>query len=802
MLLRNKVYSAINIVGLSLGIGVCLLIYQYIQFELSYDRFHPNAENTYRIRLDHYQNESLVTSEVLTPSKLGSSVSQTFPEIEQMVRIRPMLEDEGVVIQNPENSNSFLEYNLYYVDQSFFEMFNYDFISGDQTTALNDLKSIILTEKTATKFFGTTDAAGKVLQIKGGSLSGDFVVTGVLKNLPSNTHLDFDFLLPLDFLLHNYGIYSRSNGWKWYNFYTYLTINQEVNPELISKKIDQVIQLKNGTGLQDDGNKIRSGLQALTDIHLKSNFQSDLSRTSGNLINIWFYSLVGFVILIIVWVNFINLSTAQAIDREKEVASRKCLGAYKKQLIFQFFTESILINIIASGLGCIVAILLLPFLSQILGKDIGFTLFESTPFPLSFLSFIFVSAILSGLYPAFILSSYKPTSIFQNKAPKGTSLILRKSLIGLQFLVSILLIAGTYVVYKQIHFMKSHELGVDMENIIVVPGPRVVLEGDRDLLPIKYKTFKSNIINHPSIASVTGTSNIPGKGVKWYGDMRKLGAPNEAYVEGKAILVDANFTDTYDFEFLAGDEFTSDMGNYSGVIINEKAVEEFQLGSPKEAIGQSVIMGKLDTLKILGVIKNVHWSSLSDPIMPTIFSLDEYNAYFSIRANMANIPKTINHIASTYHKAFPNDPFEYYFLDELFNKQYQAEQQFGKLFTGFTFLAVLLACIGLFAMVSFSFKLRTKEIGIRKVLGASVESVLGLLSKEYLILFMVALCISVPVIWIGTNTWLENYAYRIEFSSDIFIIPTLLLLIITSLTVGYKALSSANNNPVDALRIE
>ncbi|MCR9254326.1 MAG: ABC transporter permease [bacterium] len=802
-LLRNKTYTAINILGLAVGIGICLLIYQYIQFELSYDNFHKDTSNTYRVKLDHYRNSSLISSEVLTSHGLGTSAKEVIPEIQDMVRIRPMHSDEGIVIKNPVNNNSFLEYNLYYVDQSFFDLFNYTFQEGNPENALSNINNIVLTKQSAEKYFGDQNAMGKTLSIKGGMLSGDFTVSGILEELPSNTHFDFEFLLPIDFMLSHYGLYTRGNGWGWYNFYTYITLSETANLIDVEEKFNQIIQTHIGEDLEKEGIEIDAGLQALGDIHLGSEFKSDIAESPGSYQNIWFFSIIAFIILIIVWVNYINLSIAQATQREKEIGVRKCLGAQEKVLVIQFLTESLAINLIASILGVLLFLSLLPVLNQVIGKDIKFTIFNSVQSQLIFLLIICTGAIISALYPSFVLSSLKPISLFKSGLPKWKGNInFRKALIGLQFLLSILLIAGTYVVYKQVNFMKNQNLGFDTEKIIVVPGPRVVLEEGMDNVRVKYKTFKSSLTNHHTISAVTGTSNIPGKGVIWYGDMRKLGSPIDAATEGNAVLVDYNFTAAYDLDFLAGSGFTSDMEHFSAVIINEKAVEEFNLGTPNEAIGQSIIMTNVDTLKIQGVIKDAHWNSLHSPIAPTIFGIDEYNAYFSVRANLSNVQETLNHIESSYTSIFPNDPFQYNFLNSSLEKQYQAEQQFGKLFSAFTLLAIFLACIGLFALVSFSTSLRTKEIGIRKVLGASLKNLILLLSKEYIMLLSIAGIASIPLIFLGGKTWLENYAYRIGMGIDILIIPIVVLLLISSVIVVYRTFLSSKANPVDSLRSE
>ncbi|MEQ8880818.1 MAG: FtsX-like permease family protein [Cyclobacteriaceae bacterium] len=800
-LLNSRSYSVINILCLGVGIAASLLILQYIHFELSFDGFHPNSENTYRIRLD-YQGSQPTRSEVLTPHALGSQAEQIIPEISNMVRVRPMRRDEGVVVKGgDDNGRKFLEYGLYYVDKNFLEMFGYSLKSGDARVALNDLNSIVITEEVAKKYFGVVDAMGKVLHVKGGSLSGEFVVSGVLNDLPANTHLQFDFLLPLQFMLSHYGIYARSDGWRWFNFYTYLTLDNNADVHVVQSKFDKLVQSNAISQLEEEHLHVKTGLQKITDIHLKSNFASDLAERPGNEQNLWFYALIAAIILLIAYMNFINLSTVQAFRREKEVGIRKSIGVNRNQIVTQFFAEAAIINSLAVFIGVVIAYLLVPFLNQLIGTELEFTILRSYEFILLFACFVSAGTILSGLYPALVLSSFNPVNIFHSVSQKfGGGIGLRKVLIGVQFSLSVLLIAGSYLVYKQINYMKSQDLGVDMDKIIVVPGPRVILEEENDQIVSGYQTFKARVKDHHAIKAVTGTSNIPGKGVMWYGDMRKLGAPAEFAKEGKTVLVDAGFTDTYDFDFLAGSGFTPEMDEYYAVIINEMALSTFQLGSPQEAIGQSIILSDIDTLKIQGVVKDVHWSSLKDPLSPTLFGVAQHNAYFSIRSSLTNIPQTLDHIETIFNESFPNDPFDYYFLDESFNQQYQSEIQFGKLFGAFTLLAIFLASIGLFALVSFTASLRTKEISLRKLFGASVDDIILLFSKEYLLLILIATIMATPVVIFGATTWLEGFAYRINLGIDAFLIPFSLLVVVSSLTIGHRIYLSAIQNPVDSLR--
>ncbi|MEL6558809.1 MAG: ABC transporter permease [Bacteroidota bacterium] len=798
-LLKHKTYSFINMLGLSIGMAICLLLFQYIQFELSFDKFHQEANNIYRVKFDDYQNDVFFSSQVTSPLGLGPAIDEAIPEIKEVVRIRPMLNDEGVVISNMENAQSFLEFGLYYVDYSFFQLFDYQFIEGSSQSALKDLHSIVLTKESAIKYFGNTDVLGRTLSIKGGQLTAEFTVSGVLESLPPNTHLQFDFLLPAEFIIKHYGPYKRGNGWDWFNFYTYFSLTEGAEPASVIDKIDRIAanHLK-----PDDTWEIKSEIQALTAIHFTSDFSEDLAENTSNYQNIWFYGLIGLIIMLVAWLNFINLSTAQSIKREKEMGIRKCLGVQRKQLIAQLLTESLLINLLAGFIAIALAFMLLPIVNQILEVELALDVLLQPWFVFLFLGVLVISSMVAGMYPAFVMSSMKPISIARgNPISVSKGFDLRKVLVTLQFAISISLIAVTYVVYQQINFMKSQNLGYDIEQILIVPGPRVVIEEGRDLLPGKYKAFKSDLVNHHSIKSVTGTSNIPGKGAIFSAVMRKPQAePGNTFAD--VVFVDAYFQDAYGMDLIAGDGFREEDREYSGVIINEQAVKTYQLGSANEAIGQQIIIEEFDTLMVKGVIKNLHWNSLHQSLRPNAFVIAQWNGYFSVRIQSADLRESLEHIESTFRTVFPNDPYESYFLDQAFEKQYNADVKFGKLFFVFTMIAIVMATIGLFVMVSFSVSFKIKEIGIRKVLGASVRNIMILLSREYFILLLVAGLIAIPVVWFGIRSFLDNYPYRITPGWDLILIPGLIASMIALVTVGYRTYLSANANPVDTLRKE
>ncbi|MEK6480261.1 FtsX-like permease family protein [Catalinimonas sp. 4WD22] len=806
VLLKHKFYTAIDILGLAVGMGVCLLIYQYIHFELSYDQFHEDAENIYRLTQTTIKNGEKQGTGVYTTYGLGPSGKENIPGVEEFVRIRTIV-NEGPIIINPESQLKFLENEVWYVDSTFLKVFNFPLIYGKRESALNQKHNIVISRKMSEKYFGEINPIGKELRISLGLMSGDYIVTGVLNQLPVNSHLQFDFLIPMAFFRENYIPYyvDDSKGWALADYVTYLKLHENGDIGQVSDKLSQLMAthaLRDAERPED----WKIELQPLTDIHLKSNFPNDPLSSPGSIQNVAFFSIIGVFILLMAWVNYINLSTARAMHRAKEVGVRKTMGAIKSQLVSQFMTESIVINVLAALLSIGIAFSMLPMLNNILGRTISFTIFQSMEFWGFFSLAILVGSLLSGLYPAFVLSSFKPVSVLKSSFSMfKRGFDLRRGLIAFQFLISLLLISGTYLVYQQITFMKNQDLGMDMEKILVLNGPRLFRETLKEAgltEESKQEVFRNKLLAHHSITSFSFASSIPGKEYFTTEGFRNAGK-TKVVENVSTVIVDTAFADTYELEFLARTVFDVS-SSVDRAIVNEESVKAFGFGSAEEALHQVLInnWGEGDSIEIVGVVKNIHWSSLKDAHAPTLFILHNYAAYFSIRMNMSDIPASIAHIESAYHEVFPDDPFEYFFLDDAFNQQYQADLQFRNLFSAFSALAIFIACIGLFALVSYSATLRIKEIGIRKVLGAGVGHLMMLLSREYLMLLLFSIGLSVPAILFGGKAWLENYAYQVGISIDLFLIPVLTLLLISFLTVCYRTYATAKANPVDALKME
>lgn len=793
---RNKAYSLMNISSLVVGMGACLVICQYIYFELSYDRFHDNYKNTYRVIIEEVNTDLKETSPFIGYS-FGVSAKEEIPEIKQFMREQRF--NRGAIVTNPANRLIFHEEinDLLFVDQSFFEVFNFPLKTGDQKSVFNDKYNVVITEQTARKYFGTDDPIGKTLKINGPPSPGDYTVSGVLKDLPLNSHLQFDFLVPIE----NYiefgwdGAVKERGGWNGFSVTSYLTLDESADPDLACRKLNELI------ARHDDSNVTKNViLQPVADIYMKSNIYADAGfiNSTGNMQNIRIFSIISIFILLIAWANYVNLSTARSMLRVKEVGVRKSIGAFRKQLISQFILESLLVNGISAFLAVGFAFLLLPFLNNIIGKEIQLSLLQNPMFWVWFLAIILIGSLLSGLYPAFVLSSFKPVSMLRaNKTARIGNVNLRKSLIVFQFLTSLLLISGTYLVYKQTSFMGDQKLTMELEKILVLRSQQAAI--DSSIAQVNFSSFNNAMLDLHVVSATTSSTVVPGQfGVNPY---RRFGQSETATPYTRSIFAGIGFSETYGLKFIAGGPFTEDMQEEKMVIINESAIKAFGFDSPENAIQQKLVIGDQQRT-IVGVVENFNWHSLKEPHVPYVigFTNVRQNPYISVRMNMSDIAGSLAQVESAFRSFYPDQPFEYFFADEMFNRQYQSEIQFGKIFFSFAALAIFIACVGLFALVSFSAILRVKEIGIRKVLGADVRHLVFLLSSEYIVLIFLATLVAIPVVWYWGSLWLSNYATRIHIGVDLFVIPVMILIVIAALTVSQKTFTTARANPVDSLR--
>ncbi len=801
-LVGDKSYSLVNIMGLAVGLGVCLVISQYIHFQLSYDTFHDNHENTYRVII----RESNSNTEETYPDGIGygfglAAVAE-IPEVKKAVRKGRV--NRTAAVTNLKNQSVFYEEvnQLLYVDPSFFEVFNFPIVSGNMTSVFADDYSIVITERAANKYFGNEDPIGKTLTISGPPSPGNFTVSGVMKNPPLNGHLQFEFLMPLEnYIEHGWGGAVKKNGdWTGFEVVTYLALEEHAEPGKVEQKLTELI----ARNTQGETIRKEAILQPIADIYLKSggfSYPGHINET-GSWQHILIFSLVSLLIVLIAWINYINLAVSQSLKRAKEVGIRKTMGAYRQQLVHQFLFESVLVSFLAAGVAIGLAYLLLPALNEFIGKNLTFALIAIPQFWLIYLGVVLVGALLAGVYPAFVLSGFRPIHALKNQVLAPGNNGVRRTLIVFQFLTSLLLTSATYLIYKQVVYMKDQELSTNLEQILILNGPRVVESNEIGVQ--KFDVFRDEMAKHHAIHAVAGSLCKPGE--FWTGGLRKnlnMAANDAPHARG--FYVTRNFEKTYGFEFLAGGPFTQNMEDENTMIFNEKALAVYGFETAEAAINQKLYDDNSDRVKtIVGVVKNFHWHSLHEDHTAYVINLYEgrVTENISIRINTADLSETIAFIEEGFKAFFPGNPFEYSFADRAFDQQYKSEQAFTELFFFFSALAIFIGCVGLFALVSYSINLKVKEIGIRKVLGASVDSIVILLSRSYFHLMLASIGMGIPIIWFGGQTWLDNYAHRISLTWDVFLVPAIVLMLMAILTVSHRTVRSATANPINSLRDE
>lgn len=800
-LLKRKLYSFINIFGLALGMAVCLVILKYVDFELSYDSFHQNAASIYRMNSTWYQNGENRGTGIISGYGLGPAMQAEVPGVKTYVRTHPMYGGSVLTFDRPNNPSIFHEDNIQLVDSTFFDVFTYEAVEGDLRTALQKPNSIVITEKIASRYFNDDeDPLGKLFQISGGWCDGAYEITAVIKNTPQNSHFPFEIIMPMHNLLKN-GQYQQDDGWGWNNFVTYVELEANADKEPVEEKLPALVEKYQGEDLAKSNSKRIYELQPIREIHLTPGHRHE-SNATISFSTIYFFLVISAFILAIAWVNYINLSTARAMERAREVGIKKSIGAFRSQLLMQFIFESVLVNLLSVIIAVGIAVGLLPLLGEIVGKTLFFD-FTDYRFWLILSGLFAVGSFISGLYPAYMLSSFRITEVLKGKSGRTTGgFSLRKVLVVFQFASSLVLIGGTFAIYRQMVFMQRQDKGLTMDQMLIVNGPNVFDwqsgKGAERLISMKHEFQQI-----PGVLSVTTSGAIPGGGHNWGTSMRKVGTQPEENKNGSVVWVDPDFVETYGMNIIAGRNFNlaikSDM---ESVLINEAALTAFNLGTAEQALEERIVLGD-DSVAILGVLKNYNWASLKSEHIPWLLKADTISRRnYSLHLSSTNMTETIEKVEAKFKEIFPGNPFDYYFLDDFFNNQYKSEQQFGKIFSVFSMLAIVIACLGLWGLASFTTAQKLKEISIRKVLGSSVGGILSLLSWDFLKLVIIASIIALPLTWYGIDQWLNGFAFRIGLTWDLFAIPVIILAVIALGTVSLQILRGANVNPAKVLRSE
>ncbi|ELR70643.1 hypothetical protein C900_03624 [Fulvivirga imtechensis AK7] len=785
---RDRGYTFLNILGLAIGMTSSLLILQYINHEFSYDKFHEQSEQIYRVRYDFYKGGEQVFKCATAFPRVGPAMKEEFPEVNDHARL--FLRYGGGIVRY--DDVSIHEDNVFQADQSFFDIFSYPLIAGDRNTLLKEPNTAVISTAAARKYFGEDDPVGK--RIKFGN-NEDYEIRGVIES-PENSHLKISLLLSYPTLVQQIGE-EFNNAWGWYDFYTYLLLEPGADIAGLQAKFPAFIEKHGGEGASE---RTKFILQPLEDIHLYSDLIQE-ARVNGNGRSVYFLILIAFFILVIAWVNYINLSTARAMQRAREVAIRKTVGAVKFQLIKQFMSESFLMNLFAALVAIGLLYLAVPLFNNLAGKNLTVDINDVTPW--FYLAGMFISgALLAGIYPAFVLSAYKPALVLKGSL-KGSrkGLMLRKNLVVIQFIASVGLITGTLIVYQQLRFMQDQDLGINVDQTLVINGPGIV--ANDSLYENDLTTLKKELLRHSHISSVAASTEIPGNLIYWTNGARRLDeAPEKSTIMYK-VGIDYDYLAGYGHQIIAGrgyaPEFTADDRS---VILNERAVEVLGFNNANAVVGERVRIGG-DTLAVVGVVANYHQEGLQKNYDQIAFLLRPgARNYYSMKVSMADLGQTVAYIKEHYKQIFPENPFDYFFLDTFFNSQYKSEQQFGKVFGFFASLAIFVASLGLFGLASFTASQRTKEIGIRKALGSTVPNIFLLLSRDFIKLVLIASFIAVPLIWLVMDQWLNSFAFRVSLGPGIFAVAILVSLLVALITVSYQSVSAAMANPAKVLKYE
>ncbi len=807
-LIKNKTHTLINIAGLSIGMAACLLILQFVSFELSYDQFNKDENDIYRVYNDRYQNGKLIQHGTITYSAVGPAMKADFPEVSANTRVEPL----GSIILNYKDKKTEVKESIA-VDNEFLSMFTYPLSAGNMQTALKDPNDIILSESMARKIFGVRDnqfesLIGKTVQLATDSLP--YKITGICKDVPENSHLQFDMLVSYITLYSGKNPYKEAEyDFTDSDFWHYIKLKHGTNYKAFEAKL-AAFSDRHFQGNKVSGTTEKFYLQPLGKAHLYSDFEYEIGKT-GSATAVWGMLIIATLIIVIAWVNYINLTTAKSMERAKEVGVRKVAGATKQQLIRQFLTESVLINMIALVLALVIIILVQDSFNGLVQHKLSLSyLFQNglSGFNVTTALIVLIIAgiFVSGFYPAFVLSSFRPILVLKGKyTSSGKGIILRKVLVVGQFAATVALIIGSFVVYRQIKFVSTQDLGMNLNRILIIKPP--ILSSFDSTFMAHENSFKNELDQLPDVAGAATTERVAGDELGRAFKIARTDRDQNNQYTLRRLGIDDKFLDLYGVKLVTGRNFSStdynaDYGKLHNLILTEAAVKLLGFSSDEDALGKviSVYGRKWD---IIGVTRDFHQKSLHYPIEATML-LPTYGTYnpISVKVNNRNLPSTIADIKKKYASFFPGNLFDYYFLDEKFNEQYKNDILFGQVFSLFAAFAIFIACLGLLGLSLFATAQRTKEIGVRKVLGASVSNIILLLSTDFLRLILIAFVIASPVAWLVMHNWLQNFAYRTTFNWWIFPAAGLLSFVIAMATISFQAIKAAGMNPVKSLRTE
>lgn len=804
-LARHKMFTAINVIGLAIGLASFLLMFEYIKFEQGYDSFHNDADKMYRVSYVQVINGIDGDKDAMAAYPSGKILEEELPEVVQHTVSKKF---DFMQIRN--GDTFFRELKVISADPNFLKMFNYDVIEGDKETMLSEPESVVLTESRAKAYFGSTDPMGQLLEVIS-PYKTTLKVTGILKDTPDNTHYKFDMLVSDKTLADG----QDYNAWNWNNYYVYIKTGGLVDTDDLERKANEV--LNDHINDPDDGesweeNGTRVDVHKVLDIHLRENFTYE-PQVHGSEKAVNFLIIISVFILLIAWVNYINLSTARALERAKEVGIRKVIGAFRKQLIIQFLCEAFIVNLIGGTIAIILAQLSFPYFNQLVGKEIIINVFGHSAFITSLLVFVLIGTFASGFYPALVLSNFKPITILKGKFKNSKSgVVLRKGLVIVQFAASLILIAATFTIYQQVNYMQGRDIGISVDQVVnvTIPDSDSETEEEEKAHDSKIKSFKEELRNHYAIEAVGGTSNLPGGNAS---DINSTTTPAKIVgiteaIEGTTYIQynDEGFLDAMDMELSAGRNFDINMKSDSvAVMPNEAFLRKFNIPDFSSVVNMKIQFGTRETntkYTIVGVAKDFNRTTLKSQVEPTLYfpwrSADDL--VIELKAN--NYKEGMEHLEATWASFYPNAPFGPTFLDERFAALYDQDRRFGDTFMVFAFLAIFIAILGLYGLASFLSIQRSKEVGVRKVLGASSGQILYIFYKDFFSLIGFSALVGFPTVYFLMDNWLNNYAYRIDFPWQMLVVALVLVSVFALGTVGYQILKVAKLNPAQTLQYE
>ncbi len=785
-LLKHKAYSFINIAGLAIGIACCTLILIYVQDELRYDRFHAHAGRIYRAVAS--TNEDGQPTNANGAFSWAEALQKDFPEIEQTARFHKMGWGEKRVVAHGEKR--FYEDKFFFADSNVFKIFSFPFLAGNSERALAEPNTAVITSQVAQKYFANENPLGQVLAIdpyNDGKFI-DFEITGVLQDLPSYSHIKFDILASFA------SATGRTQSWGFDPVFTYILLNEKAAPAALEDKFPNFLKKYMGPEPW-----YSLSLQPLKDIRLHSHLRAEL-EPNGDIAYVYLFSAIAFFVLVIACINFMNLATARSAQRAKEVGIRKVVGAERRQLMQQFLGEAVLLNLFALFLAFGLVEFFLPVFNRLSSKEMAINYFDNLPLLGGIMTLSLLAGIFSGSYPAFFLSAFQPVKVLKGGFSSGSknAARLRRGLVAFQFAISIVLIASTAIVHEQMNYIRNKNLGFQKAQILILPLNEEVRKN--------YAALRAEWLGANAIQNVTMTEQVPAKA----GNGSGYRLEGQAEIEGvHRFFADAHFGATYGIEMAAGRDFSEKFSADAeqAFLVNEAFVKSSGWKSSEEALGKSLILYHMDIEKkghITGVMKDFHLFSFRDnltPLLLTIMPAESFN-FLSVRIAPTQIANALAHLEKTWKIFAPSYPFDYYFLDQDFARLHRADEQLGNVFRYFAGLAIVVACLGLFGLAAFTAEQRTKEIGVRKVLGASVPQILRLLSKDFTQLVVIAFLAAAPLAYFGMSRWLEEFAFRITLGPGVFLLSGALALLIAWLTVSFQSLKAALANPVESLRYE